>query len=161
MSRKSAKWLLLFVVLLFADKQMFAQGSAAMAPVNHAKWDYNLKRTANNDYQLIFHLELDRGWHVRVRNEGNDTFMQVPSFTFTKNDDLQLKGEIKAKGIIEPLKIDSTRIIDVYGYKVLYIQELAAKPGTKVSGKYTYQLCSDRTKVCLPVKTEKFSFIMK
>ena len=139
----------------------YGQSSALQAPVSHAKWDYNLKRTRDNEYQLVFHLDLDRGWHVRAHGEATDTFLPAPVFTFTKNDELHLKGDIKARGIIEPLKIDSTRMVDVYGYKVLYIQELSAKAGTRVSGKYTYQLCSDITKACQPPKTERFSFIMK
>ena len=161
MSTQSAKLLLLLSVFIVTCGSIQAQSVLTQAPVNHAKWDYNLKRTINNDYQLVFHLELDKGWHVRAHNNDYDTFLPAPTFMFTRNDELELKGGIKPKGILEPLQIDSTKMVEVYSYKVLYIQELAAKAGTKVTGKYTYQICSDRTKTCQPQKTEKFGFIMK
>lgn len=133
-------------------------GSAIAQTPYPAKWRYNLKRSANNEYELIFHLSLNRGWHIRTQDDG-DTLLHAPEFAFTHNDALELKGNVLAKGISERVKVDSVGAFDVYSYNVLYIQKLAAKPGTKVTGKYTYQLCND--KKVLPVKTEKFAFIMK
>ncbi len=149
---KPGKWLLLLAVIAWGSVAATAQTT------NPAKWRYNLKRSVDSQYQLIFHLELNKGWHVRAHNEG-DTLFLAPDFSFTPNDELQLKGEMKTKGIMEKVKVDSVGTFDVYSYKVLYVQDLAAKKGTKVTGKYTYQVCND--KKCLPVKTEKFAFIMK
>ena len=124
-----------------------------------AKWRYNLKRDATGQYQLVFHLELERGWHIRANNVNNDTLMMTPVFSFTPNDQLELKGDIRPQGIMETVKVDSAGTFEVYSYKVLYTQGLAAAPGTKVSGRYKYQVCNSSR--CLAPKTEKFAFIMK
>lgn len=147
------KCLLLLGVLLVTGKLAHAQTPYP------AKWRYNLKRTAIKEYQLVFHLELERGWHIRAHNDKRDTLMMTPVFAFTPNPELELKGEVKPQGMLDVVKVDSLGLLEVYSYNVLYTQTLAAKAGTKISGKYTYQVCDDHH--CLPPKTEKFAFIMK
>lgn len=150
------KCILLLLSIVFTGGNILAQQAAEPYP---AKWRYNLKRTRAKEYQLVFHLELKRGWHVRAHNDNHDTLMMVPEFLFTPSSEVQLQGEIKPEGILETVKVDSVGLMDVYSYKVLYIQQLSAKAGTKVSGKYRYQVCDKQH--CLPVRTEKFAFIMK
>ena len=147
------KCLVLLAVLVSGGNVVHAQDNYP------AKWRYNLKRTADKEYQLVFHLELSRGWHIRAHNDKGDSLMMLPVFAFTPNTELQLKGEIKPQGILENVKVDSLGMLEVYSYNVLYTQALAAKAGTKVSGRYTYQVCDNSH--CLPAKTEKFAFIMK
>lgn len=139
---------------------LLALGELAHAQATYpAKWRYNLKRTATKEYQLVFHLELERGWHIRAHNDKGDTLMMLPVFTFTPNSELELKGEIKPQGMLDVVKVDSLGVLEVYSYNVLYTQTLAAKAGTKISGRYTYQVCDNSH--CLAPKTEKFAFIMK
>jgi hypothetical protein len=145
-------------VLLLALLVPMARAANAQATYP-AKWRYNLKRTATKEYQLVFHLELERGWHIRAHNDKGDTLMMTPVFTFTPNSDLELKGEIKPQGMLDVVKVDSLGVLEVYSYNVLYTKTLAAKAGTKISGRYTYQVCDNSH--CLAPKTEKFAFIMK
>ena len=148
----AGKCLLLLMALSAGCTSVMAQTTN-----NLAKWRYNLKRNAANETELVFHLELARGWHVRILDKG-DTVFRSPEFTFTRNEDLQLVGDMKQEGIRESVTIDSVKY-DVYSYKVLYKQQIDAKPGTKVTGYYKYQLCNSEK--CMEVKKEKFAFIMK
>lgn len=126
----------------------------------HAHWTYNLRKTKDNKYQLIFHLNLDKGWHVRAFSTENDSMLKAPSFYFNYSEHLTLTGKMEPKGIIENLKPDSvSHPINLYSYKVLYIQPIAAPKGTPISGTYTYQLCNDVK--CFSPVTEKFKFKMK
>lgn len=146
-------------LLLFALPVLFGLQAYAQSAGYPATWHYNLKRDKYNQYQLVFHLQLKNGWHIRAHNDRNDTLMMLPVFSFTPNEGVQLKGDIRPEGILETVKVDSLGMLDVYSYKVLYIQNLAAKEGTRVTGRYKYQVCNDHH--CLAPKTEKFAFIMK
>ncbi|WP_133162454.1 hypothetical protein [Flavipsychrobacter stenotrophus] len=148
----AGKCLLLLVALMTGYTSVMAQTERYPA-----KWRYNLKRNTTGETDLIFHLELERGWHVRILDKG-DTIFRSPEFSFTRNEELKLVGDMQQEGIREKVTIDSVKY-DVYSYKVLYKQQIEAKPDTKISGWYTYQVCNSEK--CLAIKKEKFAFIMK
>lgn len=149
---KAGKCLLLLMALAGGCTSAIAQTAKYPAKV----W-YELKRNLKKETELIFHLELDRGWHVRILDEG-DTVFRSPEFTFNRSEEFALVGDMKQEGIREKVTIDSVKY-DVYSYKVLYKQQVEAKPGTRISGRYLYQVCNSEQ--CLAVKKEKFAFVVK
>jgi|GEM_PF-3192637 len=122
-----------------------------------ALWNVTLKKLGGDKYEVIFHLDLRRGWHVFVKSSMLNKAFIGPTFIFDKNKDIQLVGETEAKGIRSTRKVGDA-MAEVYDYKVLYEQELTAKKGTVISGRYTYQICTDE-KAAAPV-TKAFRFVL-
>lgn len=151
---RTFKYLLAIVALFFAGTATHAQ---ILKP---AKWKYEVKKKGGNDYQLIFHLELDKGWHIWSLNPGGDGFQIIPAVEIDKNPNVQLKGALTEKGKATTLEMDGVKGKVTYlSGKVDYIQEVTVKGSTKITGKHTYQVCDDRQ--CLAPVDKDFVFEIK
>lgn len=134
-------------------------GLAAQAqiPSDPTTWKYEVKKKGNNEYQLIFHLELKDDWHVYSLKPGGDGYELAPTFEFDKNPKATLKGQLTESGtkIVKKLEgIDGP--VAFFAGKVDYMQLVKATPGTKIKGKHMYQVCNNS--ICLPPKDKNFVF---
>lgn len=123
-------------------------------------WKYEVKKVSATEYELVFHLHLKEGWHIWSVHPGGDGYEIAPSFTFTPNNQVKLKGGASEKG-----KLVSTKMTGVDGIvnymtgDVDYVQKVTATGKTKITGKHQYQVCNDR--MCLPPKDLDFAFDIK
>lgn len=153
---KHIERLLLLAVFVFAHSFSFGQ-----ADKETAKWSHTCKKLSGNEYELVFHLDLKKGWHVFTETDNigkkkkKRLTLVIPHFAFDANKDVKLKDTIASKGLLETKNIKHVGLVNIYSFKVLYTQILEATPGAKLTGSYTYQLCDDEEHVLPPV-TERF-----
>lgn len=148
---------LLFIFILCCG----ATGSFAQMIVDPTTWTYEVKKKSASDYQLIFHLNLKTGWHIWSLKPGGDGYEIAPSFDFTNNPKVKLKGAITESG-----KATTTAMEGIDGKvtylngSVDYVQNVTVMGGaTKIAVKHTYQVCNER--MCLPPKDKDYVFEIK
>jgi len=148
----STKFRLLLAFLLLGSIAVQAQGFK-----NPAKWTYEVKKTGEGKYDLIFHLKLDEHWHIWSLNPGGDGLELPPVFTFKKNANYKLLGKIKEQGkLISGEREGVDGIVNEFHDKVDYIQSIEATSNQNITGTHEYQICDES--ICLPPKTLDFSF---
>lgn len=149
---------LLFIFIFLSV--CFGIPSFAQMMEDPTSWKYEVKKKSATEYQLVFHLELKKDWHIWSLHPGGDGYEIVPSFKLDPNPNVKLKGPVTEKG-----KATTTTMAGIDGKitfltgKVDYIQEVTVKGNTKISGKHEYQVCND--KMCLPPKDKEFTFEIK
>jgi len=152
---KLIKLTLVALVLTLAKGSLFAQ-----VIDDPTTWTYEVKKKSATDYQLIFHLNIKSGWHIWSMNPGGDGYEIAPSFTFDKNVNVKLKGATTEKGKATTTKMEGIdgKITYLAG-KIDYTQEVTVAGASRITGKHTYQVCSD--KLCLPPTDKDFVFEIK
>ena len=148
----SSKYFLIVLGLFCFSVASFAQNTE-----DPASWQFEIKKKSAKEYQLIFHLELAKGWHIWSLHPGGDGYEIAPTFTFRKNPHVKLKGKIAEKGAPTTTKMEGIdgKVTYLSG-KVDYTQEITVTGTTQIMGKFTYQVCNDR--MCLPPKEKEFKF---
>ena len=123
-------------------------------------WKYEVKKKSAYEYQLIFHLDIKAPWHIWSMKPGGDGFQVVPSFTFTDNKKVMLKGKPVEKGKPTTTKMEGVDgMVTYFSGKVDYIQDVVVKDNkasVQIKGSHEYQVCND--KMCLPPKDKDFVF---
>jgi thiol:disulfide interchange protein DsbD len=118
-------------------------------------WSMNVV-PAKDAYELVFHVDLDAGWHVYALDPGGDGSFIPPSFEFDKGAYVR-SGKIREVGtLVEEAAEGVDGKVRYFKGKADFIQTIKAKPGATVKGSYTYQLCNES--ICLPPKTKPFLF---
>ena len=108
----------------------------------------------NGLYRVIFHVSLDKGWHIWSLTPGGDGTLIPPSFTFNKGS-YSLAGEIGEQGMATEMNFEGVDgKVRFYMAEAQFTQLIKAHSGDVVKGEYTYQLCSETT--CLAPKTKPF-----
>ncbi len=146
---KSLRLFVLFVAGLLVSAGSFAQRAA-----DPAKWRTEIKKKSATEYQLVFHLSLDKGWHIWSLNPGGDGMQLPPDFSVGYNPDAVVKGKPTEKGKATTTTMDGIngKVTWLSG-NVDYTIDLVVKKPTKIVCKYSYQVCDDRQ--CLaPVDKE-------
>jgi hypothetical protein len=151
----SLRKFLLSILLVIAGQTSFAQMIE-----DPTSWKYEVKKKSTNEYQLIFHLNLKAGWHIWSLKPGGDGYEIAPSFDFTANPKVKLKGKTAEKGKVTTTKMEGIdgKVTYLSG-KIDYIQDVTVTGDTKVKGKHSYQVCNDN--MCLPPKDKEFEFDIK
>lgn len=141
--------LVMVMLLSFA-----AKGQIVRDPTT---WTVETKKTAANTYDVIFHLKLQPMWHIFSLTPGGDGMQLPPEFKVTG---AKVKGKVKEKGKLTKGKIEGIDgIVNYYAGNVDYVQSVTGAAGTKVSGSYKYQVCTDE--MCLAPKTKTFEVTLK
>jgi len=150
---RSIKVLLLLLPIFFVAIPSFAQDD----PTN---WKYEVKKKSATEYQLIFHLTVNKGWHIWSIHPGGDGSLIAPSFTFVPNGKVKMKGTVDEKGTPTTTSMDGIdgKVTYLSG-TVDYIQNVTVTGNGKITGTQTYQVCNDR--MCLAPKDKEFSFEIK
>ena len=141
---------------------LFATPLAGLAKSAHkeaAKLDYECKKLGEGAFEIVFKLNLPKGLYVKANSDYDSTVLDLPKFSFDKNNKYTIVGEAESKGLIETRKIRRAGIVNMYTYTVLYSQRVNAEAGTVVTGTFTYRPCNDHA--ARRRKTEKFSVTLK
>jgi thiol:disulfide interchange protein DsbD len=140
--------------ILLTNTQLLAQEKN-----NPAKWSYEVKKITQNEFELIFNLKLDKGFHIWALKPGGDGFQIVPSFNFEKKSTLKMIGPIIEKGKLVTLNMEGVDgPVSYLSDDVQYIQRIKVTNETIIKGEHEYQICNDV--MCLPPTTQSFSFII-
>jgi DsbC/DsbD-like thiol-disulfide interchange protein len=121
-------------------------------------WTYESKKTGDGNYNLIFKVALQPGWHIWSMKPGGDGFQIAPTFVFEKSAPVKLIGGVKETGKDKhtgPMDgVDGD--VTYYSTEVEYVQPVKAGSEGTISGTHEYQVCND--KMCLPPKKKPFVF---
>ena len=152
---RSIKSFFLFLPILFVAISSFAQMTD-----DPTTWKYEVKKKSATEYQLIFHLELKKDWHIWSMHPGGDGYEIAPSFTFDQHPGIKFKDSVieKGKSVTTTMAGIDGKITYFTG-KVDYIQNIIVKGNGKVAGKLEYQVCDN--KMCLAPKDKDFTFEIK
>jgi DsbC/DsbD-like thiol-disulfide interchange protein len=147
-------------LLLAAFLGAIAMPSFAQMIQDPTSWTYEVKKKGANEYQLIFHLDLKKGWHIWSIKPGGDGYQIAPSFTFASNSKVTMKGGVTEKGKATTTTMEGIKgkVTHLAG-KIDYVQTITTTGSTRITGKQTYQVCDD--KMCLPPKDKEFVFDIK
>ena len=141
---------LLFFVVSCAQAQMVKDES---------KWSFEAKKKSGDQYELVTHLKLPKNWHIYAFKPGGDGTLYPPAFTFNKNPNVKLDGEVKEKGkLLTEVLVPGDPKVNMYKDHVDYVQQATVKSNTKISGTYSYQICNDE--MCLPPSTKSFTMMV-
>jgi thiol:disulfide interchange protein DsbD len=147
---------LVIIVLLLAAKPGIAQ--MVQDPTG---WSYEVKKKSGNTYELIFHLKLQKDWHIWAMKPGGDGYQVPPTFRFDKVAGVQCKGAPveKGKAITANMEgIDGKVTYFTSGLDYVQTVVVTAKNVT-ITGSHEYQVCNDH--LCLPPKKKTFRFEIK
>ena len=148
------KRLFIFAAVLFSCSPLVAQDNMIQDPTT---WTYEVKKTGDNVYDLLFKLKLKEHWHIWSMNPGGDGMQIPPEFTFDVNPAVQKVGSVKEKGkkITDSMEGVEGKV-SFFHDNVVYTQQVKVTGNTLVKGELRYQVCDD--KMCLPPKDKAFSF---
>lgn len=146
----------LFRFLSIALLQVFlVSGVQAQMIEDPTEWSFEAKKVDGNKYDLIFHCNVNNGWHIYSLDPGGDGSFIPPSFTVNESPDIKLVGDVREEGKIIHETIEDIGTVHYYK-KVDFIQTVElAKEDITITGEYGYMTCNDET--CLPPKTLDFS----
>jgi thiol:disulfide interchange protein DsbD len=147
--------LILFIALLFSAGYLHAQ------IINDpTTWTYEVKKSGDNKYRLVFHLSLKEGWHIYSLNPGGDGSLIAPSFNFDKAPFYTITGKATEKGkLVSKVRDGIDGAVNEYHNRVDYTQEITVRGNGKITGTQEYQVCDET--MCLPPKKKAFSFEIK
>lgn len=123
-------------------------------------WTYQVKKLDRNEYELIFRLELKKGWHIFSQNPG-DSSLIPPTFTFDENKSVKMIGTVEEKGKLTETEFEG------FDNKLRYFEGTAeftqrisyGGESTAITGEHRYQICNDN--MCLPPTAKKFEFVTR
>lgn len=126
----------------------------------HTDWKFSAKKVNDCEYDLIFTVSIDKGYHIAAaaKIKGAEGMVKPTEINFKPNKDYALVGAlIESKPVSEFDKTIDMNVLQHYN-KAVFIQrvKLNSSANTKISGTYEYQLC-DNTKCEYPPK-DPFSF---
>jgi len=147
------KYFVLLLPVLFIASPSYSQDDPTT-------WKYEVKKKSATEYQLVFHLDVKTGWHIWSMHPGGDGMEIAPSFTFDKNPKVKMKGNTIEKGKTTTTTMEGIdgKITYLNG-EISYTQDVVVTGSTKITGKHTYQVCSDR--LCLRPVDKDFVFEIK
>jgi thiol:disulfide interchange protein DsbD len=135
-------------------------GKVAAQILKPAKWKFEAKKLKSNEYQLVFHLNLEKGWHIWSLSPGGDGYQIVPSVAYDNNALVKTTGALAEKGKVTSGTMAGIKgIVNYLSGNVDYTQNVTVKGATKLTGRFTYQVCDD--KQCLAPADAEFSFDLK
>ena len=136
---------------------LLAAGVHAQGMKDPSSWRVSLV-AQKGGYDVVFHTDLNPGWHIWSTHPGGDGTLIAPTFSIDQGPVTPV-GPVREKGSV------TEEVMEGIDGKVRYmkgqadfIQTVKAKSGETVKGSYTYQLCSES--MCLPPKTATFSLLI-
>lgn len=150
-------YVMLFAGALQAQIVSGATGISRTSNQDPTSWSYEVKKLDRNEYELIFKVTLNDGWHIFSQTPG-DSFLIPPSFIFDENKTVKMKGGLTEKGkLIETTFEGVEGKVRYFEGTVEFIQNIVyTGTTTTITGEHRYQICNDR--MCLPPVARKFEF---
>lgn len=150
-------WLVSLLISFFS---VAAFSGNAQSVIDPTTWTYEAKRISNTEFDLIFHAELEEGWHIFSQKPG-DEYLIPPKFNFVSAKNYKLTGAVNELGTLLEEKLEiAEKPIRYYERSVDFVQRIVVRGDIKkVSGHHEYQVCNDR--LCLPPRTKDFTFQLR
>lgn len=124
----------------------------------HADLKFTTKKISDCEYDLLFNVTIEDGWHMYSLNEVKDGPLPTV-FKFDKSSDYELVGKVKQSQPIKEFDKVFELNVEYYEHKATFTQRVKLKTDKKIkiTGKYEYQVCTD-TKCDLSPPGETFEF---
>ncbi|MES2515563.1 MAG: cytochrome c biogenesis protein CcdA [Bacteroidota bacterium] len=145
---------LLILLLVTGSSVLFSQQL-------HADLKFTTKKISDCEYDLLFNVTIEDGWHMYSLNEVKDGPLPTV-FKFTKSKDYELVGKVKQSAPIKEFDKVFEVNVEYYEHKATFTQRVKLKTDKKlkVTGTYEYQVCTD-TKCDLSPPGETFEFTVQ
>ena len=144
------KLILFALILVIGSLNIYSQ---VIDPVH---WEYQVQKTSDTEYELLFHVKLDDKWHIYSQHTPDGGPLPL-FFEFEKSDNYKLIGDVK-----EPAperEFDDIFEVDVLSFKDKVdfkqkIKVLTSEPFV-ITGYSDYQVCIEGK--CIP-GSDDFTF---
>ena len=127
--------------------------------VAHAQWALSSKKVNDCEYDLIFTVTLDKGWHTFSVNKVKGAELEVfaTQINFKANPDYVPVGNLTESKPTAEYDKTIEKTVFLHYNKVVFTQrvKLISPKKTKISGKYEYQVCNQ---ACEQPPHETFDF---
>jgi thiol:disulfide interchange protein DsbD len=134
--------------------------SALKAQVKHSHWNLSTKKITNCEYDLIFTVTIDKGWHtfsvVKIKGVGQEVFST--EIILNPNPNYTIVGNLCETKPVSEYDPTIKKNVLLHYNKVVFTQRIKLNSGNKVkiSGSYENQSCNDGT--CEITPKHKFDF---
>jgi hypothetical protein len=125
---------------------------------NPVKWAYGKKKVTADTYEIHLKAIIDDGWHIYAQIQPNNSVSIPTSFVFNSGDDFLLIGKTKEVGKLIKFEDPASGLgANEYSKQIDFVQiiKLKKKSATALTGKLTYQACTDHK--CLSAENINFS----
>lgn len=148
---------------LFSCTLVKAQlGGPLGGPPSHAQWKTSTKKINDCEYDLIFTVTLEKGWHtfsiVKIKGAEKEVFST--DITFEKNKDYTLVGTLTENNPTTEYDATIKKNVLLHYNNAVFTQriKLNSTNNVKITGEYEYQVCKG---VCQKPPYEQFNFDLK
>ena len=130
------------------------------AQILHTQWKFTTKKVSACEYDLIFTVNLDKGWHIpsvaKIKGAEGEVF--PTEITFKPSKDYTLVGVITETKPKSELDATIGKKVLVHYNTATFTQRVKLHTNTKlkIAGSYTHQVCSDNS--CMYPPKEDFGF---
>ncbi len=154
---------LFFVFSIFTSTVVNAQlGNPLGGPPSHAQWKTSTKKINDCEYDLIFTVTLEKGWHtfsiVKIKGAEKEVF--TTEIAFEKNKDYSLVGSLTETTPTTEYDATIKKNVLLHYNNAVFTQriKLNSTNNVKITGEYEYQVCKG---VCQKPPYEQFTFDLK
>jgi len=149
------------IFYLFANTLLNAQLSLS-GPKVHAHWKFSTKKINDCEYDLLFTVTLDKGWHTFSvqKIKGAELEVFATEIIFNPNNNYSLVGSLTETKPTPEYDKTLEKTVFVHYNQVVFTQRIKLKSngGIKITGKYEYQVCKE---ACEKPPYEEFAFDLK
>ena len=151
--------ILTILFTFFTSTFIKGQINSQWKPVLHAHWKLSSKKINDCEYDLIFTVTLDKGWHTYsvVKIKGAEQEVSSTEIIFKSNKDYTTVGSLTETKPTPEFDETIDKTVFLHYNKVVFTQRIKLNSGAKIKigGTYEYQVCSS---VCDRPPYENFEF---
>ena len=120
------------------------------------KWDFSQKKLSENEIELSFKANIDKGWYVYSQNAGEGPVST--EFTFENSDKFILSGNVLEQDPLEEFDPNFDAILRYFKNEAVFTQliHVNSVEDFKINGEVYFMTC-DSTQ-CLPPEALEFTF---
>ena len=120
------------------------------------KWDFSQKKLSENEIELSFKANIDKGWYVYSQNAGEGPVST--EFTFENSDKFILSGNVLEQDPLEEFDPNFDAILRYFKNEAVFTQiiQVNSVEDFKINGEVYFMTC-DSTQ-CLPPEALEFTF---
>ncbi len=121
-------------------------------------WRFDAKKTAQNEYDLIFTAKIDKNWHIYSQFLESDEGPIKTSFSFKTDNAFTLKEKVKeiSKAITEEDKSFNMKLT-FFENEAIFVQHVIINAPLKtIKGTLNYMCCDNNH--CLAPEDVEFNF---
>ena len=120
------------------------------------KWDFSQKKLSENEIELSFKANIDKGWYVYSQNAGEGPVST--EFTFENSDKFLLSGNVLEQDPLEEFDPNFDAILRYFKNEAVFTQiiQVNSVEDFQINGEVYFMTC-DSTQ-CLPPEALEFTF---